>query len=98
MAMGAFVEKIITSTRTSPSVGHVRFFMLGLVAAAVLVNYLDRAVLGIAAPAIQTEFALSPYSWVSYFPLFRGAILPRKSPPAFCSTASASVSSTGLHC
>ena len=49
--------------------------MLGLVAAAVLVNYLDRAVLGIAAPAIQAEFALSPltmgvvfsaFSW-SYF-------------------------------
>ncbi|WBO58449.1 hypothetical protein GT370_14835 [Acidocella sp. MX-AZ03] len=32
-------------------VGKVRFFMLALVCAAVLVNYLDRAILGIAAPA-----------------------------------------------
>jgi len=69
------VENVITSTRASLSVGRVRFFMLGLVAAAVLINYLDRAVLGIAAPAIQAEFALSPvtmgvvfsaFSW-SYF-------------------------------
>jgi len=49
--------------------------MLALVTAAVLVNYLDRAVLGIAAPAIQAEFTLNPvlmgiifsaFSW-SYF-------------------------------
>ena len=66
---------VITSTRASLRLGRVRYFMLGLVAAAVLVNYLDRAVLGIAAPAIQAEFALSPltmgvvfsaFSW-SYF-------------------------------
>ena len=70
-----FLENVITSTRASLSLGRVRFFMLGLVAAAVLVNYLDRAVLGIAAPGIQAEFALSPvlmgvvfsaFSW-SYF-------------------------------
>lgn len=53
----------------------MRFSMLALVTAAVLVNYLDRAVIGIAAPAIQAEFALNPvvmgvvfsaFSW-SYF-------------------------------
>jgi MFS transporter, ACS family, D-galactonate transporter len=73
--MGALVEDVITSTRASLSFGRVRYAMLGLVTAAVLVNYLDRAVLGIAAPAIQAEFALSPvlmgvvfsaFSW-SYF-------------------------------
>ena len=65
----------IRLSRASLSVGRVRFSMLGLVAAAVLINYLDRAVLGIAAPVIQAEFALSPvlmgvvfsaFSW-SYF-------------------------------
>jgi len=69
------VADIVTSTRTSAALGRVRFVMLGLVAVAVLINYLDRAVLGIAAPAIQSEFALSPvlmgvvfsaFSW-SYF-------------------------------
>jgi ACS family D-galactonate transporter-like MFS transporter len=69
------VKPVITSTQASPSLGAVRFLVLGLVAATVLINYLDRAVLGIAAPAIQTEFALSPvligvvfsaFSW-SYF-------------------------------
>jgi ACS family D-galactonate transporter-like MFS transporter len=69
------VKAVITSTQASLSLGAVRFLVLGLVAAAVLINYLDRAVLGIAAPAIQAEFALSPvlmgvvfsaFSW-SYF-------------------------------
>ena len=69
------METFIASTPASLSLGRVRFFMLGLVALAVLINYLDRAVLGIAAPLIQAEFALSPvlmgvafsaFSW-SYF-------------------------------
>jgi len=69
------VENVIASTQASLSFGRARFTMLGLVTAAVLVNYLDRAVLGIAAPSIQTEFGLSPvlmgvvfsaFSW-SYF-------------------------------
>lgn len=69
------MENIVTSAQALRSRGQLRFSMLALVTAAVLVNYLDRAVLGIAAPAIQGEFALSPilmgvvfsaFSW-SYF-------------------------------
>ena len=37
-----------------------RFLMLALISVAVLINYLDRATLGIAAPSIQGEFALDP--------------------------------------
>jgi ACS family D-galactonate transporter-like MFS transporter len=52
-----------------------RFGILALISSAVAINYLDRAVLGIAAPLIQQQFALSPalmgvvfsaFSW-SYF-------------------------------
>ncbi len=59
------------ATRT----GRVRFFMLGLVCLAVLVNYLDRAILGIAAPSMRSQmhidaavmgFVFSAFSW-SYF-------------------------------
>src|SRR5580765_60002 len=73
--MDTLAENVVTATPASRSSGRVRFAMLGLVTAAVLVNYLDRAVLGIAAPSIQAEFALSPvlmgvvfsaFSW-SYF-------------------------------
>jgi ACS family D-galactonate transporter-like MFS transporter len=69
------VADIVTSAPAAATIGRVRYQMLGLVTFAVLVNYLDRAVLGIAAPAIRTEFALSPllmgvafsaFSW-SYF-------------------------------
>ena len=53
----------------------VRFAILALISLAVAVNYLDRAVIGIASPSIAEEFALSPvkmglifsaFSW-SYF-------------------------------
>ena len=37
-----------------------RFGILALISAAVAINYLDRAVLGIAAPSIQREYAISP--------------------------------------
>jgi len=37
-----------------------RVWALGLISGAVAINYLDRAILGIAAPAIQERFALSP--------------------------------------
>ncbi|MDE2240427.1 MAG: MFS transporter [Rhodospirillales bacterium] len=56
-------------------VGRVRYFMLALVCIAVLVNYLDRAIIGIAAPSIRSEmhidaalmgFVFSAFSW-SYF-------------------------------
>lgn len=38
----------------------VRYVVLTLMSIAVLINYLDRAVLGIAAPSIQKEFGLDP--------------------------------------
>ena len=53
----------------------VRFVILALITFGVVVNYLDRAIIGIASPAIAQEFALSPvamglvfsaFSW-SYF-------------------------------
>jgi len=53
----------------------VRFVILALITFGVMVNYLDRAIIGIASPAIAQEFALSPvamglvfsaFSW-SYF-------------------------------
>lgn len=53
----------------------VRFAILALISAGVTVNYLDRAIIGIASPAIAREFTLSPvamglifsaFSW-SYF-------------------------------
>ena len=53
----------------------VRFVILALISAGVTANYLDRAIIGIASPAIAREFALSPvamglifsaFSW-SYF-------------------------------
>ena len=53
----------------------VRFAILALITLGVMVNYLDRAIIGIASPAIAQEFALSPvamglifsaFSW-SYF-------------------------------
>jgi ACS family D-galactonate transporter-like MFS transporter len=52
-----------------------RFVILGLLSVAVTINYLDRAVLGIAAPSLQKELGLDPalmglvfsaFSW-SYF-------------------------------
>ena len=52
-----------------------RVGILALISLAVAINYLDRAVLGIAAPLIQQQFALGPavmgivfsaFSW-SYF-------------------------------
>src|SRR5690349_3688604 len=58
---------------TKPS--HVRLVILALITFGVMVNYLDRAVIGIASPAIAQEFNLSPiamgwvfsaFSW-SYF-------------------------------
>ena len=52
-----------------------RFVMLALISGAVMINYLDRAIIGVATPAIRGEFGLSPvmmgvvfsaFSW-SYF-------------------------------
>ena len=41
----------------------VRFGVLALISLAVAVNYLDRAIIGIASPSIAQEFTLSPWRW-----------------------------------
>ena len=38
----------------------VRLIVLGLISFATLLNYLDRAVMGVAAPAMTAELLLSP--------------------------------------
>jgi ACS family D-galactonate transporter-like MFS transporter len=45
---------------TSVPASRARFAVLALISLAVTINYLDRAVLGIAAPSIQQQFDLSP--------------------------------------
>jgi ACS family D-galactonate transporter-like MFS transporter len=44
----------------APPGSRTRLAILGLISVAVAINYLDRAVLGIAAPFIQQQFSLSP--------------------------------------
>ena len=65
----------------------MRMVMLGLLSVAVLINYLDRAVLGIAAPSLQREFGLnaalmgvvfSAFSWTYFLAQVpAGALLDR---------------------
>jgi ACS family D-galactonate transporter-like MFS transporter len=69
---------LLTASSTLPTAApasRTRLTILGLISVAVAINYLDRAVLGIAAPLIQDQFALnsavmgvifSAFSW-TYF-------------------------------
>jgi ACS family D-galactonate transporter-like MFS transporter len=53
----------LTASSTLPTAApstRTRLTILGLISVAVAINYLDRAVLGIAAPSIQDQFALNP--------------------------------------
>lgn len=50
----------ITHATTAQTRTRVRFFMLGLIAVGTMINYLDRAVLGIAAPSMAKDLALNP--------------------------------------
>lgn len=81
------MSEAATTVTGGRRVGRVRFFMLGLVCAAVLINYLDRAILGIAAPSIRGQMHIdaavmglvfSAFSW-SYFAaqIPAGAMLDR---------------------
>jgi ACS family D-galactonate transporter-like MFS transporter len=66
---------------------NIRVRMLAVVVLAVIINYLDRAILGIASPSIRHEFAISPaemgfvfsaFSWsYLFFQLPGGAVLDR---------------------
>ena len=54
---------LLTASSTLPTAApasRTRLTILGLISVAVAINYLDRAVLGIAAPLIQDQFALNP--------------------------------------
>jgi ACS family D-galactonate transporter-like MFS transporter len=62
----------------------VRFFILALLSVGVLTNYLDRAVISIAAPSFQKEFALSAemmgvvfsaFSWTYFLAQIPGGVL-----------------------
>lgn len=50
----------------NPRPSRVRYFMLGLIVIAVTINYLDRAIIGIAAPALREQFHLdaAELGWV----------------------------------
>ena len=47
------------SAATDQRASRARFAMLGLIAIGTLVNYLDRTVLGIAAPSLTKELAIN---------------------------------------
>jgi ACS family D-galactonate transporter-like MFS transporter len=77
MAIAAKTGLPSSSAQQRPPRGatRMRFFILGLLVAAVTINYLDRAVVGIAAPAMRHDLGLdaaemgvvfSAFSW-SYF-------------------------------
>ncbi|MDE8342379.1 MAG: MFS transporter [Acidocella sp.] len=54
---------------------NVRTRMLAVVALAVVINYLDRAILGIAAPSIRNEFGISPAEMGFVFSVFSWSYL-----------------------
>jgi ACS family D-galactonate transporter-like MFS transporter len=54
---------------------NIRTRMLAVIVLAVIVNYLDRAILGIAAPAIRHEFAISPATMGFVFSAFSWSYL-----------------------
>ena len=50
----------MSTSPSAPMRSHARWGILALISLAVTINYLDRAVLGIAAPGIQRQYAISP--------------------------------------
>ncbi|HQT63881.1 MAG: MFS transporter [Acidocella sp. 20-57-95] len=54
---------------------NIRTRMLAVVALAVVINYLDRAILGIASPSIRTEFSISPAEMGFVFSAFSWSYL-----------------------
>ena len=49
----------VSATKVSTQASKIRFGILALISVGTLINYLDRAVLGVAAPALTTELGLS---------------------------------------
>jgi len=69
------VTTVAGSTATGSDVGtgrrtRVRFVILALISFATLLNYLDRAVMGVAAPSITAELHLSPVTMGLIFSAF----------------------------
>ncbi|MEH3107881.1 MAG: MFS transporter [Sphingomonas fennica] len=54
--MGGALDSRVAATGAT----RVRYGVLGLIATATLINYLDRTIVGIAAPALTAELAISP--------------------------------------
>lgn len=50
----------MTQTATAARRSNARFLILGLVAVGTMINYLDRSVLGVAAPTMTAELAIAP--------------------------------------
>jgi ACS family D-galactonate transporter-like MFS transporter len=57
-------------TEASPRRTRVRLIVLALISFATLLNYLDRAVMGVAAPAMTAELAISPVTMGLIFSAF----------------------------
>ncbi|PSJ42014.1 MFS transporter [Allosphingosinicella deserti] len=67
-----------------PRRSHARFGILGLISFATLLNYLDRAVMGVAAPAMSSELGITPvmmgvifsaFSWTYAFAQIPGGMV-----------------------
>jgi ACS family D-galactonate transporter-like MFS transporter len=57
------MQEVIVACASAPAIGrrsHARLAILGLITIGTMLNYLDRAVLGVAAPAITRELAINP--------------------------------------
>ena len=50
----------MTTSTTAPRKTHARYGILALIATGTLINYLDRTILGIAAPALSKDLAIDP--------------------------------------
>ena len=68
-------NKILVGTARAESAARLRYGIVALICGAVMINYLDRALLGVALPGLQREFSmqatlsgllLSAFSW-TYF-------------------------------
>ena len=67
----------------------VRLLILALISLGVTVNYLDRAIIGIASPAIASEFGLSPVAMGLIFSAFSWSYFAAQIPGGWRWTGSA---------
>ena len=74
------------SVRSAPS-SNWRWLVLALLATGTMINYLDRTVLGIAAPSLSKDFGLSPAVMGVLLSAFSWAYVAGQIPGGFCWTA-----------